>query len=48
MYDAIWTCALTRSLPYLKFSSVHGATRLFVRPSFADYVVDLLLVSIVP
>jgi sarcosine oxidase gamma subunit len=25
-----------------------GATRLFVRPSFADYVVDLLLVSIGP
>jgi len=25
-----------------------GATRLFVRPSFADYVVDLLLVSVGP
>lgn len=25
-----------------------GATRLFVRPSFADYVVDLLLVSVRP
>jgi sarcosine oxidase, subunit gamma len=25
-----------------------GATRLFVRPSFADYVVDLLLASVRP
>ena len=25
-----------------------GATRLFIRPSFADYVVDLLLVSVGP
>lgn len=34
--------------PQVLLHEREGATRLFVRPSFADYVVDLLLVSVGP